>query len=85
MDSSKEIVLAIKIRPVENKAYFQYELEYMPFMSGAEPSEIRASEHNYTFSSTFPWPNPEGEGSEQKFGFGTFNGYCIKPIYFDIE
>lgn len=85
IDHDKEISLSINISSnPPNQAVFSYGIKYIPLIED-HSEEISEKTSPNSFTSIFPWPNPESDGANQKIGIGTFNGSCFKPTFFKVK
>jgi len=77
-----EMTMTIKPRvpsPTKNEIKVTFALIYISKASGDQmPGEP------FEYDTKVPTVNPEEEGARKQFGFGAFNGDCIKPIWFEV-
>jgi len=77
-----EMTIIIKPRvpsPTKNEIKVTFDSTYISKDSGDQmPPET------FEYDTKVPTVSPEEEGAKKLFGFGTFNGDCIKPIWFEI-
>lgn len=82
MNINNEMIITIKPRvlsPTKNEIKVTFDLTYISKVSGDQmPPEP------FEYDTKVPAVSPEEEGAKKQFGLGTFNGDCIKPIWFEI-
>lgn len=76
-----EMTATVKPRvldPNRNEIKLNFEITYLSESGDQVPPEY------FSKDIKVPTVSPEEEGAKKQFGFGTFNGDCIKPIWFEI-
>ena len=76
-----EMTATVKPRvldPNRNEIKLNFEITYLSESGDQVPPEY------FSKDIKVPTVNLEEEGAKKQFGFGTFNGDCVKPIWFEI-
>lgn len=83
MDSTQDTALMVGVGAAPpNNAIISYDLVYIGLPVDENDEKKQTSDQD-SFSSVFPWTDPTGVGAEQRVGFGTLNGMCIRIIAYE--